>query len=201
MFIVFEGIDGCGKSTQMFKLAEYFYSLSKYCHILITREAYKDRKIREFLKHNESKDKAEKLTELFIQDREEHISDLILPNLKKDVIVLSDRYKYSTICFQAAEGQDIKKLAEMQKDMPLPDYTFILDIPADAAFQRICTRNNQMKKTEQNKFEENSEFLEKVRQNYLKLPKLLPEENIIIINGAKQIEEIFEEIKNSINTD
>ena len=110
MFIVFEGIDGCGKTTQIFLLANHLYSLSKYNHILVTREAYKDRKIREVLIQDESKDKADKLTKLFVQDRKEHVSDLITPSLNKKVIVISDRYKYSTICFQAAQGQDMNEL-------------------------------------------------------------------------------------------
>jgi len=195
MFIVFDGIDGCGKSTQMFKLSEYLYSLSKYCHILITREAYKDRKIREVLKQDESKDKAEALTNLFVQDRKEHISKLILPFLKEDVIVISDRYKYSTICFQAAQGQDMKKLIEMHKDMPVPDFVFILNLSSETAFNRINKRTAEKGKPEQNKFEEDASFLEKVRQNYLKMPQIFPDEKIIIIDGNKSIEEIFEEIK------
>ncbi len=195
MFIVFEGIDGCGKSTQIFKISEYLYSLSKYSHLLITREAYKDRKIREFLKQVESKEKAERLTKLFVEDRKEHIKDLILPNLKKEVIVISDRYKYSTIAFQAAEGKDIQELVKMHENMPLPDFVFILDISSEIAFKRINKRTAEKKISEANKFEENREFLEKVRQNYLKMKTIFPDENIIIINGEKSIEEIFEEIK------
>ena len=195
MFIVFEGIDGCGKTTQIFLLANHLYSLSKYSHILITREAYKDRKIREVLMQDESKDKAEKLTELFVQDRKEHISDLIAPSLNKNVIVISDRYKYSTICFQAAQGQDMNELIKMHDNMPLPDFIFVLDVPADVAFERINLRNKAINKTEFNKFEKNSNFLEKTRQNYLKLKELLPEENIILIDGTKSVDAVFEEIK------
>jgi len=199
MFIVFEGIDGCGKTTQIFLLADYLYSLNKYAHVLITREAYKDRKIREFLKQNESKEKAEILTKLFVQDRKEHINDLIIPSLEKNIIVISDRYKYSTICFQASQGQNINKLIDLHKNMPTPDVTFVLDVPAETAFQRINKRANENKqKSEQNKFEENVNFLEKVRQNYLKLPQFFPDENIIIINGTKTVEEIFEEIKSNL---
>ncbi|MFH1711187.1 MAG: dTMP kinase [Nanoarchaeota archaeon] len=200
MFIVFEGIDGCGKTTQIFLLASHLYSLSKYNHILITREAYKDRKIREVLKQDESKDKADKLTELFVQDRKEHITDLITPGLNKNVIVISDRYKYSTICFQAAQRQDVNELIKMHDNMPIPDFIFILDVPAGVAFERINLRNKAVNKTETNKFEENSNFLEKTRQNYLKLKELLPEENIILIDGSLSPEKVFLEIKEHLKT-
>ena len=195
MFIVFEGIDGCGKSTQVWKLSEYLYSLSKYSHVLITREAYKDRKIREVLKQIESKNKAETLTKLFVEDRREHIRDLINPSLEKEVIVISDRYKYSTIAFQAAEGKDMQELAKMHENMPIPDFIFILDVSSALAFNRIHKRDVEKKTSESNKFEEDISFLEKVRQNYLKMKEIFSNEKIIIINGEKSIEEIFDEIK------
>lgn len=196
MFIVFEGIDGCGKTTHMWLLAKHLVGLSKYNHVLITREAYKDREIRKILKQDESKEKAEKLTELFVKDRQEHLDELIKPMLDKKVIVISDRYKYSTICYQAAQGQDMEKLIETHENMFIPDFVFIIDTPVEIAFKRMQEKIiKKEQKLEENKFEENRDFLEKVRQNYLKMPSLFPEEKIIIIDGSKNIEEIFEEIK------
>ena len=83
MFIVFEGIDGCGKSTQIMKLAEFIFNKNKYNNIILTREPYKLREIREILRLNESpEEKAEKLTELFIADRKEHIEEIIKPAIE-----------------------------------------------------------------------------------------------------------------------
>jgi len=195
MFIVFDGIDGCGKTTQIFRLSEHLSSLSKYAHILITREAYKDRKIREVLRQIESKDKFETLTKLFVEDRKEHIKELILPSLKKDVIVISARYKYSTIAFQAAEGKDMRELVRLHENMPVPDFTFIMDVPSEIAFNRIHKRDTRVKIPGSNKFEEDISFLEKVRKNYLKMPEIFPNEKIIIMDGSKSVEEIFDEIK------
>src|SRR3989344_4178021 len=193
MFIVFEGIDGCGKGSQMQKLANYFSTKNKYNHLLVTREPYKIREIREILKLDEPPEaKAEQLTNLFVQDRKEHIQDLIKPALEKNVIVISDRYKYSTIAYQAAQGQDIKKLVEMHKGMPVPDFIFIVDTSVEEAFRRMNKdKKENIRKSEQ-KFERSREFQEKVRQNYLKMPELLPDEKIIILDGNKTIEEIFE---------
>ena len=194
MFIVFEGIDGCGKGSQMQKLANYFSTKNKYNHLLVTREPYKVREIREILKLDEPPEaKAEQLTNLFVQDRKEHIQDLIKPALERNVIVISDRYKYSTIAYQAAQGQDIQELIEMHKGMPIPDFVFIIDTDLDEAFERM--KKDEIR-DEEHKFEKSREFQGKVKENFLKPPALLPEENIIVVDGNKTIEEIFEDIKN-----
>ncbi|MEM0465762.1 MAG: dTMP kinase [Candidatus Pacearchaeota archaeon] len=193
MFIVFEGIDGCGKSTQIVKFTEFIFNKDKGNHIILTREPYKSKEIREILKINEDpKEKSEKLTELFIEDRRKHIEEIINPALNKNLIVICDRYKYSTICYQAAQGIEIEKLVRLHKYMPVPDVIFIFDLPVDIAFERI--KNDKNRKDEY-KFEKNKEFLDKVRKNYLKMKKIFQNENIVIINSNKTIEEIFEEIK------
>tara|TARA_Y100000310_G_scaffold306353_1_gene347418 strand:+ start:5775 stop:6380 length:606 start_codon:yes stop_codon:yes gene_type:complete len=196
MFIVFEGIDGCGKSTQIWKLVNYLSNKSKYNHILITREPYKAREIREILKLDEEPEsKAEKLTELFVQDRKEHIDELIKPALEKNIIVISDRYKYSTIAYQTAQGQDINKLINLHKEMPVPDFVFIVNTTLNEAFERM--KKDQIRDKE-HKFENSRDFQAKVKENFLKLKSIFPEENIIFLDGDKTIEEIFEDIKNHI---
>jgi len=199
MFIVFEGIDGCGKSTQVWKLAKYLFGLSKYNHVLVTREPYKTRDIRKILKSEENPySQKEKLTELFIEDRKEHINELIKPNLNHKAIVISDRYKYSTICYQSAQGQEIKDLIEMQDDFLVPDFIFIINTKVNTAINRMKKDSIELRGEEQ-KFEKNKEFLEKVRQNYLKMKEIFPSEKIILIDGEKNIEEIFEDIKKYFN--
>jgi dTMP kinase len=193
MFIVFDGIDGCGKSAQMDRLTKYLFDLSKYNHLVLTREPYKAREIREILKKEEpAEEKAEKLTELFLKDRKEHVEEIILPNLKENVIIICNRYKYSTIAYQSAQGQNIKNLVEMHKGMPVPDFVFIIDAASEIAVDRM---NKDLNTRNKHKFEKDKEFLEKVRQNYLKMPQIFPEEKIIILDGSKSIEEIFQDIK------
>src|SRR3989344_1701187 len=138
MFIVFEGIDGCWKSTQILKLVNYFYNLDKHNHILLTREPYKEREIRKILtEEDDPYSQKERLTGLYVQDRKEHIKNLILPSLEKNIIVISDRYKYSTICYQSAQGQDIKELIKIHKEMPIPDFVFIVDTSVKTAMKRM----------------------------------------------------------------
>jgi len=196
MFIVFEGIDGCGKTTQVRKLAKYLFDLNKYNHVLLTREPYKQREIRNILKsNNDPYSQKEKLTQLYVEDRKEHVEESIKPALEKNIIVISDRYKYSTICYQAAQGQDMQKLIEVHNNLPVPDYIFIIDTPTEIAFKRMEIDSRE----KNHKFEKNKEFLEKVRQNYLKIKEIFPNEKIIVIDGRKPINEIFEKIKEFFN--
>jgi dTMP kinase len=193
LFIVFDGIDGCGKGTQTWKLAEFISSLDKHNHILLTREPYKQREIRKILRHDEKpEDNAEKILNLYVQDRSEHVSELIIPNLKRGVFVISDRYKYSTVCYQAAQGLDKEKLIAMNSGFPVPDIIFVIDASVDVAKERM--KKDSGRQSEQ-KFERDKEFLGRVRKNYLDLKKVLPEENIILIDGNRSIEQVFEQVK------
>jgi dTMP kinase len=192
LFIVFEGPDGSGKSTQLWRFAKFLSSLNKHNHLVITREPYKSREIRQLLHQSDNpQEQAELITQLFIKDRQEHLDELINPSLKKEMIVISDRYKYSTICYQAAQGQDINKLIDSHKDMKVPDIVFVIDSPIGVLVQRM---NDDEIKRKQHKFEKDKEFLNKVRHNYLAISALLPNEKIIIIDGTKTKEEVFDSI-------
>ncbi len=189
-FIVFEGIDGCGKSTQIFKFVEYLSKLSKYNHILLTRNPYKAREIRELLKTNDSPEsQSEKLAELFVNDRKEQTQEIILPHLEKGHYVISDRYKLSTIAYQSAQGLEPSKLIEMHNGLPIPDITFIVDVPAKIGQERM-DKDNRTK----HRLEASTEFQEKVRQKYMETLKHLPNEKIVIIDGTKSVEEIHKQI-------
>lgn len=188
-FIAFEGIDGSGKTTQAWLLADKILNLSKYFHLLLTREPYKETEIRKILRQDDDPySQAEKLAELFVNDRKKHVNEIILPNLNKQVHVISDRYKLSTLVYQSIQGVEFNKLLQMHSGLPVPDITFFIDVPAEVAIQRMKqdSRNEQ-------KFEKSPEFLEKLRQKYLEMPKLL-NENIIIINGNRDVETIHQEI-------
>ncbi|MEM2089718.1 MAG: dTMP kinase [Candidatus Pacearchaeota archaeon] len=191
-FIVFEGIDGCGKSTQAYLFVKYLFTKNKYTHVLLTREPYKSRKIRDILKkkHN-AYEEAELLTKLFFQDRKKHVKEVILPALKKGIYVVSDRYKLSTIAYQSTQGMPLQKLINMHKNMPIPDITFIVDANARTAKERI---EKEQKIIEQ-KFEKSIEFQELLRKVYLKLPKIINNERIFIINGEKTINEVAKEVQ------
>ena len=191
MLIVFEGIDGCGKSTQIKKFAEYLFSKDKYNHIVLTRNPYKDTNIRGILREDDDPlTQSDKLANLFIEDRKLHAQEVISPNIERGHFVVSDRYKLSTIAYQGAQGLNMVDLIKRHEGLPIPDVTFIVDLSAQDSFLRM--KNEQGRN--EHKFEADLIFLENVRQNYLKTKYLLANEKIFIIDGKKDIETVFKEI-------
>jgi len=189
LFVTFEGIDGCGKSTQVWILAKHIFDLNKYNHVVVTREPWKDVNIRKILKQDDDPySQAEKLASMYTKDRRNHIQKLIGPKLNKGLHVISDRYSFSTFAYQQAQGIALDKLLEMHKGLPIPDVVFIIDAPVETAMKRM---HKDKKRSEEQKFEKNKEFIEKLRNNYLKL-KDLPNHRVIVIDGTKTPNEIFE---------
>ncbi|MDP1728659.1 MAG: dTMP kinase [archaeon] len=189
LFITFEGIDGCGKSTQAKLLADYIFSLNKYNHVLRTREPYKNTEIRKILQsESDPYSQGVKLAEMFIRDRRIHVNELINPNLEEGIYVVSDRYSLSTLAYQQTQGVPLNELLGMHSGLPIPDLTFIVNIPTNMAIERM--KKDSIRKEEQ-KFEKDAKFIEKLRKNYIQLANL-PKHKIVIVDGRDNIEAIFE---------
>ncbi len=199
LFVVVDGIDGSGKSEIIKMLHNYLFSKNKRFRILTTREPTNGiygNQIRKMLaEENDPASSSKKLMELFIKDRSEHLKNTIEPFLRNDDenemnIVLCDRYYYSTIAFQSAQGLGTKELLEKNQSFRKPDIAFILDVAPKLALERIEYRKKE-------KFER-LEFMKKIRQNFLNLPSLL-KDNIKIMDSSKTLQEVFEDIKKEIN--
>jgi dTMP kinase len=199
LFIVLDGIDGAGKSEMVKLLHNYLFTKNKKYRILTTREPTAGEcgcKIREILKKEKDPLKnAEKLLDLFTKDRADHLQKTILPFLEKSNhiecnIVICDRYYYSTIAFQYAQGLNLQRLVQLNKSFRKPDIAFILDISPETALQRIKHR-------EKEKFEQ-LDFMKKLRKNFLGLKSYL-DDNIKIVDASKDKEEVFEEIKAEVD--
>jgi len=197
VFIVLDGMDGSGKSEIVSLLGDYL-SKNKNYRVLTTAEPSNGKfgkEIREILaRENDPNINGKELLELFIKDREDHIKNIIIPFLNKlggwANIVICDRYYYSTIAFQATQGLDLKMLIEINKEFLRPDVAFILDAKPEVALERIKGRKKE-------KFEQ-LEFMNKLREKFLELPKLL-NEDIKVIDASKELNGVFNDIKMEVD--
>ena len=191
-FIVIEGLDGSGQTTQVRLLGNFF--IEKSYEVVLTKEPTLDsqagRKIRQIL-DEKIKAEAESLQELFMQDRREHLQNKILPGLKEGKIIISDRYFFSTFAYGTADNLDLDRLVNLNDDFLLPDLTFILKVRPEICVERIEKRGQGVKLFER------KEKLEKVWQTYKILPNRF--ENVYIVNGENSIEEVFNAIKTIIS--
>ena len=191
-FIIFEGLDGSGQSTQAGLLRDFL--IKKGYKVVLTKEptfsSKAGKKIRQVLDKKE-KISAKELQELFAKDRKEHLEKLIIPALKEGKIVISDRYFFSSFAYGKASGLDLEWLIKINNEFLLPDITFLLKVSPQICLERIKKRNR-----ERTLFEE-KEKLEKVWKIYEILPTRF--KNVYMVDGEKSIKEVFEEIKIIIN--
>ena len=181
LFIVFEGIDGTGKTTQIHMLAERLRQLG-YA-VVATREPTNGvygKKIRELFVDRGAASPQREL-ELFIADREQHVREIIEPALADSCIVLCDRYYLSTVAYQGANGIDPGAILAMNKGFPVPDLAIILEIDPLAGINRI---ENQ-RREEPNTFEKEANL-----QKVARIFGAMQQEYIERINGSGTIAEV-----------
>lgn len=196
LFVVFDGIDGSGKSSALIGVHTFLFSLKKY-RVLSTREPTRGlygTQIRELLgKEEDPLSTRDELLRLFLEDRREHLRSTIDPFLDSDHtethIVLCDRYYYSTIAFQGAQGLDIASLASHMKEFRKPDICFLFDLDPSIALGRMKGRDKE-------KFEKDG-FMQRVRENYLALQDLIPD-RIEIVDASQSTDVILEMLKTKI---
>jgi dTMP kinase len=198
VYVAIDGIDGCGKSTQARKLVEYLNSLGH--NTISTREpgGTKTGKILRNLLISKEFD-IEPNSEIFIYsaDRLEHQMKKIIPNLKKNISIVSDRFLPSTYAYQIFGRNLDKTLLDTlvtYSVKKMPDFTFIIDISPDKALERALRRlKRDNKMDDEGKFESlGVEFFEKVRKGFLWYAENF--DNVKVINGNNNIDEIFYDI-------
>lgn len=135
MLIVFEGIDGAGKSTQASLLAD---KLKKNGFSVILTSEPTDGPLGQKIRQLKTRLTPLEEMKLFTEDRKGHVRDVILPALKEGKIVVCDRYLYSSAAYQGALGIDPFAIMETNLEFaPRPDITFFLDLSIENAFNRI----------------------------------------------------------------
>ena len=199
MFITFEGLDFCGKSTQVELLRHYFEKLGKSVVIIREPGGVKiSEDIREILLDNKNSEMfPETELLLFSASRAQLVREKILKFIEAGKIVISDRFHYSSIAYQGfGRGIDKQFVIELQKfaiGKAVPDITFFLDIPVT----EVLARKKKIQEYDLDRIERSeNNFYEEVRKGYKYLCEI--EERIFTIDGLKTIEEIHKEIINKI---
>ena len=183
MFVVFEGIDGSGKSSVCESLS------ARFDNVVVTYEPTKS-KIGTLLRTMELSRETEAL--LFVADRADH-TEKIKEWVADGKMVVCDRYYASTLAYQAAPlngpALSMEWLETLNNAVIVePDITFLMDIRPETGLSRVSSRG------ETSKFEKQA-YLEKVRENYLKIAN---RKNFKIIDAERPAKDVIKEVVETI---
>lgn len=203
ILISFEGSEGCGKSTQIRRLADRLEEID-HRDVVVTREPGGTRigeDIRHLLMHAETNEamcpEAELL--LFAASRAQLVRELILPAVNEGKIVLCDRFLDSTTVYQGVARQiaedPVTQINNFAVGDIIPDLTVILDVPAEVGLERIKHRVSDMPDRME---QENVQFYGKVRDGYLHLARSLPD-RFFVVDGEAEPDEVEMEVWNEIH--
>ena len=197
LFITFEGTDGCGKTTQIEMLKDYFEKQGRT--VLLTREPGAKglgTKLREILLNYDGEVSPVCESFLFLADRAQHVDTIIKPAVARGEIVLCDRHTDSTVAYQGygreLDIEQIKMLNNIATSGLKPDLTFIFDIDIDTT-QKIVGKNKDRMESA------GIEFFKRVRNGYLEIAKQEPE-RVKVLDGSKSIETIHNELLEILQT-
>lgn len=189
--IVFEGLDFTGKSTQVRLLSERLKA--RGLPVVTTREpggTPLGEEVRKLLLSRKSTDLLP-LSELLllITCRAQVYSQVIKPGLAKGAVVVSSRYRLSSLAYQGyGRGLDlelIRRLNDAATEGRKPDLTFLIDLPPETAFSRRSGEGDRIEG-------EDLEFYRRVQQGYLELTR--GDRTVVVIDGRKSIQEIASEV-------
>lgn len=199
LFITFEGGEGSGKSTQAQSL---YNKLRRFdVPVVLTHEpggTPLGEYVRNLLKWTDANISPETELLMFNASRSQLLSEVILPNLKKEVVVICDRFADSTIAYQAyGRGLDLE-LVRTINDATCrglkPNLTVLLDIPSEKGFDRVTLRGTQKDRFEQ----EALSFHKRVRAGYIKIATS-ESERWLLIDATQSKEKIKDIIWQKIN--
>lgn len=194
-FLTFEGIDGCGKSTQARRLKRYLVNQRlSVTHTFEPGGTALGRKLRTILVHDELNLSLFAEVLLFAADRRQDIDEIIAPALQHGDIVIAERFADSSIAYQGVAGQVGKKLVEQLMDIVTsgltPDLTILLDIDPHVSLAR---------KTNLDRIEQRGSFLDVVRHTYLDMAANQPR-RWVVIDAARSASDVFSDVARTVLT-
>jgi dTMP kinase len=199
LFITFEGIDGCGKSTQIDFLTKRFTKMKK--PVVKTEEpggtagSNEIRKI--LLRENNFQWSVETEALLFMAARNDHVEKVIKPSINDNKIVICDRFMDSTLVYQGMRSSRAKQLSLNLFELIAinPDITFLIDMEPEIALRRALSRS-----TKEDRFENYGiSFQRELRKNFLDIARK-HSDRIRIIDGNQTPENVAAQINESIET-
>jgi len=205
LFITFEGIEGCGKTTQIGLLTSYLQGIQR--PFLLTREpggTEVGERIRQILLSSENAG-IEPMAELFLYAaaRVQHYRQVISPALHERNIVLCDRFADATLAYQGyGRGVDlawIEKIHARTVENIKPDLTFLLDVPVEEGLRRAFKRMEKHTDKEDRFEREALDFHQRVRDGYLTLARREPQ-RILTLDGMKDEETIHQGIVSHLSS-
>ena len=195
LLIVFEGIDGSGKTSQICRTKEYLEA--KGYEVITTREpggTSIGTAIRGLLL-DPANDKMTAACELLLYgaDRAQHLEEQILPALVAGKAVISDRFSLSTVAYQGyGRGLDkalIGRIGEIAACGVVPDKTFVLDVPVEVGFARVGKEQDRLESA-------GMDFMERVRQGYL--TEAAKDKRVSVIDGTQTETAVFAAIRGEL---
>ena len=195
-FITFEGIDGCGKSTQAKLLLEYMNKSG--VETILVREpggTNISESIREILLHSSSGQMGDRTESLLMTaSRAQLTQEVIIPNMEQGKFIIADRYSDSTLAYQGGgRNLDIEWLIELNNYATftlLPDITFFVDIRSEEALRRLDSNKDRIEG-------EGIEFQARVRKTYHELAERF-NDRYVILDGYGEIGDIHQNVMNEM---
>ncbi len=194
-FIVLEGIDGSGTTTQLERMVSWVEALG--FPAVATQEPSRGpigRLLREALlgklaMADGTRMEGRTMALLFAADRRDHLQREVEPNLAAGTTVISDRYLMSSLAYQAEEA-DRDWVAQLARGIPRPDLTILLDLPVEAAARRRAAAGRPVERYDADS------YLAKVAGNYRMLAEQDP--TAVVLDGSRSKDEVTEAIRHAV---
>jgi dTMP kinase len=177
-FIVIEGLDGSGKTTQARLLVQKLRSSHNAVYTTEPSHGKIGSFIRESCLYEEKRLDSAAEALLFAADRVQHVQNEIIPALNEGKLVISDRYVYSSLAYQGSAGLSLSWIEAINKHALKPDFAIFLDVAPETVLQRLNRKKSIM---------ENLETQRSVREIYL---KFVANGELVRIDGDMPIDEL-----------